>query len=111
MRAEKAASEVSFFSKGEEAGLEWAKAANYHNLRYAAESFKPGFRDSQQLYRDKVLGAHFKNYFEGEAATMLYAASGHVDIIYLLTKDGSQWLEGWCNAVKAFWNEVSAKLN
>ena len=75
------------------------------------EKIKPG-ANAPQLYNDKVLGAYFKNYFESEAATMLFATSGygHGEIMYMLTKDGNQWLDGWCNAVKAFWQEVSDKL-
>jgi hypothetical protein len=104
LRMEKAEVNDAWREQGRKDGLDWAKVAEYEQLLYAAIQDEPvgdfsvhGFTVSPLPTRDDYLGENFESAMEDQPEL----------------KNGviwKQWEEGWLEAVRAFWEEVSPKL-
>lgn len=110
LKAEKAEMESEAYQLGLDAGKEWALGAHYEQLVYAANEFKPWDVNydlswhGNNMFNDEFLGEYFSeampesSEFRGlEGATVIPAA-------------GIKWINGWTDAVQAFWEEVSDKI-
>ena len=106
LRAEKNEHENVYFNQGKDDGLEWAKAASYPDLRYAAEVFEPAELEYavKNIYRNEVLGDYFHTCLGGDPAT----TPGEDDDFF--PDAGEQWLKGWTESVWEFWKEVARQL-
>ncbi len=107
LRREKAEVQTDYFSKGKEDGLRWAKAASYTDLEYA-RNFDPAGEDGRYdptiPLHDDFLGHYFIDALEADPLTF----PGHdEDELNELAK---KWLDGWIEAVRQFWHEVSDKI-
>lgn len=110
LKAEKTKAETDYFSKGKQDGLKWAKSASYTDLQYAIR-FDPGeltahgmMYPPDAILRDERLGDYFSEILETHP---LMRPEDEDDI---LNDFAEEWLNGWIEAINAFWDEVSDKL-
>jgi len=97
-------------SQGLDDGLEWAQAASYRELKYAAVHFK--MHDDlygrplapNVLFGDEVLGDYLS---EKICDDPLMAPEEGYD----LDTPAVEWLSGWLEAVQGFWSEVYNKVH
>jgi hypothetical protein len=108
LKREKVQSQTDYHGKGREEGLQWAKAASYPDLMYAARSFDPtdgdGVYDPTIPLHNNTLGHYFIDAMEADA--LMNPESDEDE----LNEFAKQWLQGWLEAVQDFWTEVKAKL-
>ena len=109
LREEKAAHENTYYTKGKEEGLAWAKRARFADLRYAADVFASEYYEASPVnpdfvFKDEVLGDDLGELLKGDPATI----QGYAD--EYLPDAADRLLDGWLEAVTAFWDEVSSKL-
>lgn len=96
LRKQKEESENSVYKQGEEEGLDFAKTADYDELKYGATVLAE-IPDPERLAFDR--DGMLSDYFEG------------LDELADLDEEETKvWLRGWCAAVEQFWDEVSGKL-
>ena len=109
LREQKMEAENTSYLSGKEEGLRWAKAASYSDLRYAGEVFVRDI-DVRSIYGDSVLGDYWRECLNGDHSTK--PANEHPVYEYenYFPDAADKWLEGWFDAVDAFWEEVSSKL-
>jgi len=102
LKKQKAEFENTLFDEGEEYGLDFAKSADYEDLKYAAMVIADDCEPvSKALERDGQL----EDYFEG-----LEDEEGNELIKNMDETDLEKWIQGWCHAVREFWNKVSSQL-
>jgi hypothetical protein len=110
LRAEKINAERSYFRRGEEAGVKWAKAASYVHLSYAAKICMGDPAFFNKLLDNPTLSDYFHECFADDPTAEL--PTGY-DIEYPreYPDEVVDWLDGWCSGVEQFWKEVFPQLN
>ncbi len=108
LKKEKAELDRNYFSLGKEDGLRWAKAASYKDLEYARRfdprSSRGNVYDPTTALHDDVLGHYFLDAMRSDPLT---DPSNDEDE---LNENARKWIDGWVEAVRQFWKEVSAKI-
>jgi len=112
LNRQKKAAEQDFFVEGQEEGANWAKTADYLELKYAAEGFNP-FESAREIggvyydwvMKDDDLGEYFGS-LKDECPKLW-----KTDDEGRFSGEAEKFLEGWLEAVGAFWEEVSTKLD
>ena len=122
LKAQRKAVEINHLENGRRAGLAWAQKADYPEFKYAATSFSPfsghgkgrdnmpvydayGGVTAQHIFGDKILGKLFDEIIEEDCL----ADRGDKNV--WLTREGQEFVNGWLEAVKAFWEKISLKLD
>lgn len=107
LRKEKAVAQTDYREKGKLEGLAWSKAASYTDLDYARK-FEP--TDEHGMYEpgiplhDDVLGHYFIDALEANPLT------DPGDDVDELNEFAQEWLKGWLEAVRSFWDQITEKL-
>jgi len=112
LKREKMDDEADYRALGKEAGLTWAKAARFKDLKYAAtlwqgtdgatvdECYVP-----KKVLRDPVIGHYFRTVLSEDPRIEI--ENERDDCVNDFTE---QWLSGWQEAVCEFWETVAVKL-
>ena len=102
LRKQKAESDKNLFADGEEIGMDFAKSADYDELKYAATVMATSTEPWQLAFaRDGILGDYFDD-LEDDEGYPLFANMPPADV--------ETWFRGWCASVRQFWDKVSASL-
>lgn len=135
LRIQKKEAEIDHFENGKAEGLAWAQKADYSELKYAAISFDPfgnrslkemiegcisqwapptrdpeAAHDVRHICADTILGEYFHKTLDKRNYLRQHDLLPKKNYMYL-THEGKGFVEGWREAVRAFWAEVSPKLN
>jgi len=114
LKMQKEATELDYFRNGESDGLAWAQKADYPEFKHAI-SISPyelephGEYNVEPLFSDRFLSSYFLDRIHENDSWDVYVA-GVKRGKTMLSIQGKAYLDGWFEAVRAFWEEVAPKI-
>ncbi len=115
LRQEKMEVEGNYREQGQQAGLEWAMAASYSDLKYVvfldlnwplmSVSSRSSKAMDEVILGDKVVGSYFREVLKNNPPI-----SPLLDGSEPLRRFPQEWIWGWREGVKEFWREIAGQL-
>lgn len=103
--------EQYYHDKGKDDGLRWAKAAHYKQLKAAISTnySKVYQAEDGEIWPNPFFNDELKSYF-AEVATADDNFRNYTNFPYDWPKEFEQWLHGWSEGVKEFWDAVKVQI-